>query len=62
MWEFLIVFVAVEKVFQWNNPAWSDANSADSDGFGAIEQPLEMIKSIGRSLSQTQTHVSNGVF
>ena len=49
------VFAAVEKVFQWNNPAWSDANSADSDGFGAIEQPLEMIKSIGRSLTQTQT-------
>ena len=42
-------------VFQWNNPAWSDANSADSDGIGAIEQPLEMIKSIGRSHTQTQT-------
>ena len=27
----------------WNNPAWSDANSADSDGFEAIEQPSEMI-------------------
>ena len=49
------VFAAVEKVFQWNYPAWSDAISADSDGCGAIEQPLEMIKSIGRSLTQTQT-------
>ena len=29
--------------------------SADSDGCGAIEQPLEMIKSIGRSHTQTQT-------
>ena len=48
------VFAAVEKVFQWNYPAWSDAISADSDGCGAIEQPLEMIKSIGRS--PTQTH------
>ena len=49
------VFAAVEKVFQWNYPAWSDAISADSDGCGAIEQPLEMIKSIGRSHTQTQT-------
>ena len=32
------VFATVEKVFQWNNPAWSDATSADS---GAIELPLE---------------------
>ena len=45
---------AVKKVLEWNNPAWSNANSVDSDGFGAIEQPLEMIKSIGRS--PTQTH------
>ena len=49
------VFAAVEKAFQWNYPAWSDAISADSDGCGAIEQPLEMIKSIGRSHTQTQT-------
>ena len=55
------VFAAVEKVFRWNNPAWSDANSADSDGFGAIEQPLEMIKSIGRSHTQTQTQNAAGV-
>ena len=51
------VFAAVEKVFQWNYPAWSDAISADSDGCGAIEQPLEMIKSIGRSHTQTQTQI-----
>ena len=36
------VFAPVEKVFQWNNLAWSDATSADSDGMGAIEQPLGM--------------------
>ena len=55
------VFAAVEKVFQWNYPAWSDAISADSDGCGAIEQPLEMIKSIGRSHTQTQTQNAAGV-
>ena len=49
------VFAPVEKVIQWNNLAWSDATSADSDGCGAIEKPLEMIKSIGRSHTQTQT-------
>ena len=35
------VFAPVGKVFQWNNLAWSDATSADSDGLGAIERPLE---------------------
>ena len=29
--------------FSWNNPASSDANSANWDRFGAIEQPSEMI-------------------
>ena len=55
------VFAAVEKVFQWTNPAWSDANSADLDGIGAIEQPLEMIKSIGRSHTQTQTQTQTTI-
>ena len=35
------VFAPVEKVIQWNNLTWSDATSADSDGLGAIEWPLE---------------------
>ena len=31
---------------------------ADSDGFGTIEQPLEIIKSIGRSFTQTKPNPS----
>ena len=35
------VFETVGMVFRWNNLAWSDATSADSDGKGAIERPSE---------------------
>ena len=31
------VFATVEKVFQWNNLAWSDAISADSDRWGPLD-------------------------
>ena len=50
---YLEVISLTDDHTQWFNIqrsiCWSDAISADSDGCGAIEQPLEMIKSIGRS-------------